>query len=263
MQSVQKYKPLAAIQNHLEMKTPLAMALIIILIIWVGLITIFLFSQKRTGTTQPSMNSGSVANHATAATDTEKNIQENDSWANDVLYASQQTGSPEDSTAADGGVESNRLAEKTTAGKQSGATQSPPSVNALKLASSDKERISLDDIQSAYGTFPEVHFGVNSNRLDDDGYDILAEIARFCMQQPETILILRGYTDLTGVRAYNMKLAEFRADVVKTYLIGKGVKPESITTMAIGPDDKGPGGTKVPYDGDRRKVMIEIITPAG
>lgn len=262
-ESVQKYKPLAAIQNHLEMKTPLAMALIIILIIWVGLITIFLFSQKRSGITRPTINSGSAANHATAATDIEKGVQENDSWANDVLYASQQAGSNEESTAADGGAENNRPDEKTTAGQQSGAKQNRPSVNVPAHALSDKKRMSIEDIQQAYGTFPEVHFGVNSNRLNDDGYDILAEIAGFCMQQPETILILRGYTDLTGVRAYNMKLAEFRADVVKTYLIGKGVKPESITTMAIGPDDEGPGGTKVPYDGDRRKVMIEIITPAG
>ena len=261
--SVQKYKPLAAIQNHLEMKTPLAMALIIILIIWVGLITIFLFSQKRSGTTQTSITSGSVANHATAATDTEKEVQENDSWANDVLYASQQAGSEEESDAADGGVENNHPSETKTADKQSGSEQNRPSVNVTERVSSDKQRISLEDIQKAYGTFPEVHFAVNSNRLNDDDYDILAEIALFCMQQPETILILRGYTDLTGVRAYNMKLAEFRADVVKTYLIGKGVKLESITTMAIGPDDKGPGGTTVPYDGDRRKVMIEIITPAG
>jgi general secretion pathway protein A len=104
---------------------------------------------------------------------------------------------------------------------------------------------------------------VNSNTLDDTGYDVLAKIAQYCIQNPETIIILRGYTDLTGVRAYNMKLSEFRADVVKTYLVGKGVKPEAITTIPIGPDDKGPGGTTVPYDQERRKVMIEIITPTG
>jgi general secretion pathway protein A len=106
-----------------------------------------------------------------------------------------------------------------------------------------------------------VHFEVNSNRLNGIGYEVLGEIARFWNQNPETIIILRGYTDTSGVRAYNMKLSEFRADVVKTYLIGRGVTPEAITTIAIGPDDEGPGGTTVPYDKDRRKVMIEIITP--
>jgi hypothetical protein len=49
--------------------------------------------------------------------------------------------------------------------------------------------------------------------------------------------------------------------MVKTYLVGKGVNAETITTMAIGPDAEGPGGTTVPYDGERRKVLIDIISP--
>ncbi|MBC2711409.1 MAG: hypothetical protein HGJ94_10575 [Desulfosarcina sp.] len=51
--------------------------------------------------------------------------------------------------------------------------------------------------------------------------------------------------------------------MVKTYLVGRGVKDEAITTIAMGPDAEGPGGTKVPYDGSRRKVVIEIISPNG
>jgi general secretion pathway protein A len=89
-------------------------------------------------------------------------------------------------------------------------------------------------------------------------YDMLGVISQFCLQNPEAIVILRGYTDKSGVRAYNLKLSEFRADMVKTYLVGKGVNAESITTMAIGPDAEGPGGTTVPYDGERRKVLIDI-----
>jgi general secretion pathway protein A len=90
---------------------------------------------------------------------------------------------------------------------------------------------------------------------------MLSMIARFCQQNPEAALIVRGYTDRSGVRAYNLKLSEFRADMVKTYLVGKGANADSITTVGVGPDVDGPGGTTVPYDGKRRKVVIEIITP--
>jgi outer membrane protein OmpA-like peptidoglycan-associated protein len=57
-------------------------------------------------------------------------------------------------------------------------------------------------------------------------------------------------------------LAEFRANTVKTYLVGKGVLADSISIIAVGPDPAGPGGTTVPYDGQRRKVIIEFIRPA-
>jgi general secretion pathway protein A len=58
-----------------------------------------------------------------------------------------------------------------------------------------------------------------------------------------------------------MKLSEFRADMVKTYLVGKGVKAEAIATLGIGPGTDGPGNTTISLDGNRRKVIIEINPP--
>jgi outer membrane protein OmpA-like peptidoglycan-associated protein len=124
-------------------------------------------------------------------------------------------------------------------------------------------RVSLVALQREYGIYPAVHFAIDSNKLDDKGYEVLNAIARFWVQNPETLVVLRGYTDRSGVRAYNLKLSEFRANIVKSYLVGRGVKPESITTIAVGPDQQGPGGTTVPFDGHRRKVVIEIVTPTG
>ena len=124
-----------------------------------------------------------------------------------------------------------------------------------------KQQITLSDIQETFGVYPEIHFEFNSNNLEGEAYDMLSLIARYCIQHPEAALILRGYTDRSGVRAYNLKLSEFRADMVKTFLVGKGVNADSIATIGLGPDADGPGGTTVPYDGKRRKVVIEIITP--
>jgi general secretion pathway protein A len=90
---------------------------------------------------------------------------------------------------------------------------------------------------------------------------MLGIMARHCIQHPGTEIVLRGYTDATGVRGYNIKLAEFRADMVKTYLVGRGVPDNSITTLAIGPGTEGPGNTTIPPDGVRRKVVIQIIPP--
>ena len=130
-------------------------------------------------------------------------------------------------------------------------------------ASETEPSISLDNIQKRYGEYPEIQFDFNSNKLDREGYELLSLIARYIHQQPETVVVLWGYTDRSGVRRYNIKLAEFRADMVKAYLVGKGVREEAITTRAIGPDAEGPNGTTVPYDGERRKVVIEFISPVG
>ena len=91
---------------------------------------------------------------------------------------------------------------------------------------------------------------------------MLGMIARYCLQHPGTALVLRGYTDTTGVRAYNIKLSEFRADMVKTYLIGKGVKADAITTLGIGPGTDGPENTTISMEGNRRKVIVQIIPPS-
>ncbi len=130
-----------------------------------------------------------------------------------------------------------------------------------KIREEAAPEVPLEAIQARYGTYPEVQFDVNSNNLDEAAYDMLGMVAQFWMQNPESILVLRGYTDRSGLRTYNLKLSEFRANMVKTYLVGRGVKEEAISTMALGPDTEGPGGTTVPHDGARRKVVIEIIAP--
>ena len=262
-QNVLRYKPLAAIQNHLEMKTPLAMALIVILIIWIGLVTIFLFSQNRSGASNRVISANSNHDNTVAAGIKSGGQKRMGSKAPDEPVSSQQFKNNGETQSANVLTKNSQRVDNEANEKRSGHKQNRVSAVDERRKSTDIPIISLNDIYKAYGVFPEVHFEVNSNKLNDAGYDVLAKIAQFCIQNPETIIILRGYTDLSGVRAYNMKLSEFRSDVVKTYLVGRGVKPEAITTIAIGPDDKGPGGTRVPYDTERRKVMIEIITPTG
>jgi outer membrane protein OmpA-like peptidoglycan-associated protein len=140
----------------------------------------------------------------------------------------------------------------------------PPSISiaAPRGAADTENQLLLADIKRLFGEYPEVKFDVNSNALDVEAYALLGLIARYVAQEPSTALVLRGYTDRSGVRAYNLKLAEFRANTVKTYLVGRGISADSITVIAVGPDPEGPGGTTVPYDGQRRKVIIEFIRPA-
>jgi len=239
---------------------------VVIIIIWAGLVTAFIFNQRRPEAANSATNKTAAAEKASAAATPEPlSATRPPPAAGGQEGKAASTPVPAGQAAANAATSPSAAppaAVQPAAGKGTAAGRAQ-----VRPASSDSAkagpRISLVAIQKEFGIYPEVHFGVNSNKLDDNGYEVLSTIARFWLQNPETLIILRGYTDRSGVRAYNLKLSEFRANIVKSYLVGRGIKPESITTMAIGPDEQGPGGTTVPYDGQRRKVVIEIVTPTG
>ncbi len=256
---------------HLQLKTPLVIALVVVIIIWIGLVATFIFNRQSSDATSNTMGKASVeqtSQAGMAAPGSPGNAPDPKSGDQGTLERGKSSRAAVEETAP--AVTSNQgpkpfsgspaAIEPAGERKVSEATQA----RAL-LASTNREkaedRLSLDSIRETYGRYPEVLFGFDSNKLEDSAYDVLSVISQFCLQNPEVILVLRGYTDRSGVRAYNLRLAEFRADMVKTYLVGKGVNAEAITTMAIGPDPDGPGGTTVPYDGERRKVLIDIISP--
>ena len=263
----------------LPMRTPLLIALIVVLIIWIGLIVAFLFTQQRSKATdnnaqqkQSSIDNQSSPAVADVTSETEPDHASLDKRPAVDDETRRATGgeTPLPATSADQAqattgiaVAANTIAADTI--DLNGENEQQQSLASLSrpMATVAENEVSLDDIHEKYGKYPEVHFGNNSNNLDGNAYEILDEISRFCVQNPETIIILRGYTDKTGVRTYNVKLSEFRADTVKTYLVGRGVRPETITSIAIGPGEEGPGGTTVPFDEHRRKVVIEIVSPTG
>ena len=269
--SPQPKPTLAALPQQLQLKTPLGIALVVVLIIWVGLVVTFIFNRQASDATNTAVEGSSVEKTSQAA------VAAPESPGNSLDRPSSEKGT------RDGGKQepapSREMARTVTDNQGSAATTVSPVANGTAdgqkvtdatqaqepLASSNRteaeDRISLDSIRETYGRYPEVLFEFNSNNLEDAAYDMLGVISRFCLQNPEAIVVLRGYTDKSGTRSYNLKLSEFRANMVKTYLVGKGVNAETITTMAIGPDPEGPGGTTVPYDGERRKVLIDIISP--
>jgi general secretion pathway protein A len=230
------------------MKKMVVMALVTVMIIWAGLVTLLTFNRPRSDATHNASDQKTAADHTPAAVVAGEMPGDARGRSTKVSEGPSRPAEEEAVPAAAPGSPGNAQ------------SKSLPMVNELAAA---KTRISLGDILETYGTYPEVYFGFNSNQLDDSAYELLGMVARFCLQNPEAILVLRGYTDRSGVRAYNLKLSEFRADMVKAFLVGRGVREGAITTIAVGPDEQGPAGTTVSYEGERRKVLIEIISPTG
>ena len=101
----------------------------------------------------------------------------------------------------------------------------------------------------------DLTFGFDSNDLSPEGYERLDKTAAIMKMRPDVNLTIRGYTDSAGSKAYNDMLSKFRADIVKNYLVSKGVAPDTITAVGMGAD--GPASDR--GDADCRRVEVEVI----
>jgi len=100
-------------------------------------------------------------------------------------------------------------------------------------------------------------FGFDKANISAEGKSALDDVAGKINAHPSVQLVLvTGHTDRIGSAAYNQKLSERRANMVKEYLISKGI-PES-RLQAIG---KGETEPVVDCKGIKGKQLIECLQP--
>lgn len=83
-----------------------------------------------------------------------------------------------------------------------------------------------------------IYFPYNSTKEIDDQEvrSYLDDVAERVIKSGEKIS-LTGHTDNTGSAEYNMKLGQQRADVIKAYLVSKGVAASQVTAISKGQND--------------------------
>lgn len=104
-----------------------------------------------------------------------------------------------------------------------------------------------------------IQFEFNSAALTQDSQEGVDMLAEFLESHPEISVELAGHTDNVGSDAYNLKLSQERAEVVRQALIAKGIAEPRLTA-------KGYGSTKPIYSNDtdehralnRRTEMIVL-----
>ena len=105
-----------------------------------------------------------------------------------------------------------------------------------------------------------INFAYNSNDLPKDAYEKLNQLAANMILYPDTSILVKGYTDTSGRYIYNKKLSEFRANIVKSYLAGKGVNPLAIKAFGMGPVTTVKTSELEKGIHSDRRVEIEIIS---
>jgi outer membrane protein OmpA-like peptidoglycan-associated protein len=86
----------------------------------------------------------------------------------------------------------------------------------------------------------------------------LNEVAEALIKgNPDANITVEGHTDSQGQRAYNMDLAQKRADAVRDQLVARGVAADRIKAVGVGPDR--PVADNKSAEGRANNRRVEII----
>lgn len=83
-------------------------------------------------------------------------------------------------------------------------------------------------------TLNDVRFDTNSANLKPSSFASLNELAELLLLKKTLKIELAGHTDGDGDNEYNLELSQRRADVVRNYLLKKGVPKERVTAVGYG-----------------------------
>ena len=142
-------------------------------------------------------------------------------------------------------VDKNKLSvEKETGIKKEDLTLSsiPPSKAQTRSNKSNQGTVDLSLDQSAGMKkgllLPDepiiIKFKYDTNTPMEKDYSKLEDFAETLLMYPEKKIMISGYTDSDGNNYYNLKLSEFRANLISNYLIGKGIDPSQMESKGFG-----------------------------
>ncbi len=219
------------------------------IILIIAAITYFFGRYSGNSTQQPNTGDMKLQNNASSL-EVEKQQPENNEADGNV----QTTDTPMQGKA---GAAQTRERSPARAAEERGPIQKPPVTSTGKAVS--------DRVAEKSKTIPPQHlmekkiiipFGFSSNEIDEASYPTLDNIADYLARYPEAALYVRGYTDDLGSKGYNESMSLFRANVVKSYLVGKGVDPQRIVIHAMG--RANPVSSNATSEGRRKNRRVEI-----
>jgi general secretion pathway protein A len=104
-----------------------------------------------------------------------------------------------------------------------------------------------------------LRFKYDTNDFSELGFENLKTFADILVMHPQSKILISGHTDSGGNMNYNQKLSEFRANIVRSFLLGKGATPDQIKIKGLG--SKNPIEDNNTAWGRRmnRRVEIQVL----
>ena len=97
--------------------------------------------------------------------------------------------------------------------------------------------VKVEAVEETFPELPTIHFKRNLAVIDTARYaGELSRIVETLKEFPGVKVDIRGYTDHTGTDRINAPLSLKRAGALKTYLVGKGISADRMSTFGEGKD---------------------------
>jgi OOP family OmpA-OmpF porin len=104
-----------------------------------------------------------------------------------------------------------------------------------------------------------VKFETNSDHLTASSADDLDEAARTLNENPDMHVVVAGHTDSMGNDQYNLNLSQKRAEMVKKYLVEKGVSADRLTARGFGETEPVASNDTARGRSQNRRVELRIL----
>jgi OOP family OmpA-OmpF porin len=103
----------------------------------------------------------------------------------------------------------------------------------------------------------KVFFKFDKSEIDPKSFELLNDVATVVNSVPEELHFdVEGHTDSKGSDKYNKKLSQARADAVREYLVGRGVKRDRLVAKGYG--EERPIDSNRSNDGRARNRRVEF-----
>jgi len=109
-------------------------------------------------------------------------------------------------------------------------------------------------------TLGDVLFETGKSEIKPGARRTLDQMVRALRNDRDATLTIEGHTDSVGKRDYNLVLSKRRADVVRAYLVARGIPSQRIAARGMGPDY--PVASNRDASGRQQNRRVEMIVQA-
>lgn len=129
-----------------------------------------------------------------------------------------------------------------------------------ELKNAEVEKTEVNGLQAIKVTFPGgILFATGKSNIQPEAQAELAEFAKSLDQNPLTNCVIGGYTDNTGSLEANTRVADARANAVKSFLEGKGIAASRITAKGFPMQDYVASNDTKEGQAKNRRVEVYVF----
>ena len=100
-------------------------------------------------------------------------------------------------------------------------------------------------------------FDLGKSDLKQSNYEVLNNVVTIMKTHKQEKFLIAGHTDNTFTKEFNQTLSQDRANIVRNYLISRGINPSRLTSIGYG--EEKPIHTNKTSEGRKENRRVEII----